>query len=420
MSNPLAIAAVTATLRNLLTAGLTADPDLADTVVTMQPLDRARVNGNTANQVNIFLYHVLPSGTWRNMDVPGRMRPGEVGQPALGLNLYYLITAFGRDDDTQRPFSHQLMGRAMGQMNDHPLLGSDEIRSALANNDLWMQLERVRFTLQPFSVDEIARLWTGFQTQYRLSVAYEAAVVLIDSSRPISAFLPVLQRGQSDTGIISQANVLSPFPTLQQIVLPPNQISAQLGDTITLKGSMLSGDHVSVQFSHPLLTTPLAVDAVTATDSEVTIALRSNPPQAGAPPVDDSTVWVAGAYMVAVIISNQAQPDQTTNAMTLAVSPTITTKLPMKAKKAKNGAVTCSLTCTPEVQPEQRVAVLVGSQEIQFPSAAAPTAQISVPVTAVSSGTYFLRLRVDGVDSQLIDRTSTPPQFDATQKTTVP
>lgn len=420
MSNPLAIAAVTATLRNLLTAGVTADPDLADTVVTMQPLDRARINGNTANQVNIFLYHVLPSGTWRNMDVPGRMRPGEVGQPALGLNLYYLITAFGRDDDTQRPFSHQLIGRAMGQMNDHPLLGSDEIRTALADNDLWMQLERVRFTLQPFSVDEIARLWTGFQTQYRLSVAYEAAVVLIDSSRPISAPLPVLRRGQGDSGIIAQANVLSPFPTLQLIVLPPNQISAQLGDTITLKGSMLSGDHVSVQFSHPLLTVPLTVSAVTVTDSEVTVALRSDPPQSGAPQADDSTVWIAGAYMIAVIISKQAQPDQTTNAMSLAVSPTITSKLPMKAKKAKNGAVTCNFTCTPEVRPQQRVAVLLGSQEIQLPPATESTGQISVPLTAVNSGNYFLRLRVDGVDSQLVDRSTSPPQFDATQKITIP
>ena len=104
MSNALAIAAVTATLRNLLTQGVTADSDLADAIVTMQPLDRARTNGSTANQLNIFLYHVLPSAAWRNMDFPERVRPGESGHPPLGLNLYYLITAFGRDNDTLRPF----------------------------------------------------------------------------------------------------------------------------------------------------------------------------------------------------------------------------------------------------------------------------------------------------------------------------
>ena len=144
MSNSAAIAAVTATLRNLLTAGVVADPDLVDATVTMQPLDRARTNGNSANQINIFLYHVLPSSTWRNMPYPGALRAGESGAPVLGLNLYYLITAFGRDNDAQRPFSHQLLGRAMSTLHDHPLLGVDEIRSALPNNDLWDQVERVR------------------------------------------------------------------------------------------------------------------------------------------------------------------------------------------------------------------------------------------------------------------------------------
>src|SRR5580692_5287815 len=236
MSNATAIAAVTATLRNLLTEGLTADPDLVDATVTMQPLDRARLNGNSANQINIFLYHVLPSGSWRNMGIPGPTRSGIGAAPVLGLNLYYLITAFGRDNDAQRPFSHQLMGRAMSTLHDHPLLGADEIKAALPNNDLWAQVERVRFTLQPFSMEEIAKLWTGFQTQYRLSVAYEAAVVLIESTRAVSAPLPVLTRGQADRGVTAQSNLLSPFPTIDSITMPKQQPSVLLGDTITLAG----------------------------------------------------------------------------------------------------------------------------------------------------------------------------------------
>src|SRR5262249_2170547 len=161
-----------------------------DTNITMLPLDRARTNGSNGNQINIFLYHVLPSSTWRNMDLPTRARPGETSAPALGLNLYYLVTAFGRDNDTNRPFSHQVLGRAMSTLHDHPLLGADEIKAALPNNDLWAQVERVRFTLQPYSMEEIAKLWTGFQTEYRLSVAYEASVVLIESTRRITAALP--------------------------------------------------------------------------------------------------------------------------------------------------------------------------------------------------------------------------------------
>jgi hypothetical protein len=147
MSNPLAIAAVTATLRNLLTVGISADPDLADVTVTTQPVDRARTGANTANQLNVFLYHILPSAAWRNMDMPARVRNGESGVPPLALNLYYLLTAYGRDDDARVPFSHHLLGRAMSVLGDHPLLNAAEIKASLPNNDLWSQIERIRFTL---------------------------------------------------------------------------------------------------------------------------------------------------------------------------------------------------------------------------------------------------------------------------------
>ena len=50
----------------------------------------------------------------------------------------------------------------------------------------------IRITLQPLSIDDISKLWAGFQMQYRLSVAYEVAVVLIDSTRPTRAAPPVL------------------------------------------------------------------------------------------------------------------------------------------------------------------------------------------------------------------------------------
>jgi hypothetical protein len=408
MSNALAIAAVTATLRNLLTQGVTTDPDLADATVTMQPLDHARVNTSTANQLNIFLYHVLPSGTWRNMDVPGRVRPGETGAPALGLNLYYLITAFGRDNDVQRPFSHQLMGRAMSTLYDHPLLGADEIKAALPNNDLWTQVERVRFTLQPFTVEEIAKLWTGFQTQYRLSIAYEAAVVLIESTRAISAPLPVLMRGPGDSGVVGQANLLSPFPTLTQLIPPNQRPTVNLGDILTLVGFKLSGDKVSVQFTSARLTAPILLAARPgATDTQLSVALPNDPVN-----------WPAGVYTVAAIVSSKGQPDRTTNELPLGLAPQITSKMPLTVKRVK-GTVTLNITCSPEVRPEQRVAFLLGSREIPSAPRAAQTNKLSFVIAATAPGIYVVRLRVDGADSEVVNRGVTPPKFDATQEVTI-
>jgi len=98
MSNDRAIAAVTATLRNMLFQAVSGDADLAGTTVTTRPPDRARQDGTTSNQINLFLYRTSIDAAWRNQDPPG-IRPGESGQPPLPLVLSYLMTAYGEDDD---------------------------------------------------------------------------------------------------------------------------------------------------------------------------------------------------------------------------------------------------------------------------------------------------------------------------------
>lgn len=408
MSNAAAIAAVTATLRNLLTVGVTADADLVDATVTMQPLDRARVDGNSANQINIFLYHVLPSGTWRNTTIPGAARSGETAVPPLGLNLYYLVTAFGRDNDVQRPFSHQLIGRAMSTLHDHPLLGADEIKAALPNNDLWAQVERVRFTLQPFSVEEIAKLWTGFQTQYRLSVAYEAAVVLIESTRRIVAPLPVLTRGKGDSGIKSQSNLLSPFPTIDQLSAPNGQLTALLGDVLTLDGSNLAADGVVVQFATARRAVPISVPVdAGSTDTRIIVTVPN-----------DAANWPAGMYTVAAVVSSKGESDRISNEMPLAIAPRITSHMPMSVNRTR-GDARIKLKCAPEVRPEQRVALLLGSREIPAEPRAGQASDLTFVVTGAVPGEFWTRLRIDGVDSQLLDHSKAQPEFIASQKVTI-
>ena len=95
MSNALAIAAVTATLRNMLQAAI--QPMSPGAQVTVRPLDRAREN-MTVDSVNLFLYNTGPDAAWRNADLPG-VNPGEAAQPPLALTLSYLVTSFSQTDD---------------------------------------------------------------------------------------------------------------------------------------------------------------------------------------------------------------------------------------------------------------------------------------------------------------------------------
>ncbi len=104
MSNSLAIEAVTSALQKLLEDGTklldngNPDPELTDLEVTTQPPDRAR-NTKTNNQINLFLYQTAVNAALRNMDMPRSVRSGETSLPPLALNLYYLVTAYGKNNE---------------------------------------------------------------------------------------------------------------------------------------------------------------------------------------------------------------------------------------------------------------------------------------------------------------------------------
>ena len=403
MSNSLGIAAVTATLRNLLASGVAMDPELSDTTITLQTLDRARTGTDSANQLNVFLYQTMPNAAYRNLDPP-QTRPGETASPVLALNLYYLLTAYGRDNDVQRPFSHQLLGRAMSILHDHPLLGREEIRLALAGNDVGDQLERIRFTLQPLSIDDAFRLWSGFQTQYRLSVAYEATVVLISSTRAAKTPAPVLTRGRDDSGIRSQANLDSQTAFVTAVEAPGGVFGAELGQTVTFQGLSLGGDVVRADFSNRRLGGPIALPAqagATATSFSVVLDPAAAP-------------WVAGPYTAeANIVTKPGTAEETKRSsrpVTILVVPKIQNPFPVQIA-ASNGEAVVMLDVVPAVARGQSISLLVGDREISGPAVNAPTSKVTFTVPQAVPGTYLLRLRVDGVDSLVVDVSVAPPVF---------
>ena len=409
MSNPLAVAAATVTLQAILLNGVTADPDLTDTTVTVLPLDRAR-GSNTANQLNLFLYQILPDAAWRNMSIPTQVGPLESGTPPLPLTMHYLLTAFGRDDDATVPFGHHLLGQAMSVLYDHALLGPDEIRAATAvplpTSNLDQQIERVRITLQPLSLEEISKLWTGFATQYRLSVGYEVSVALIDSTQSKRAPLPVLTRGPSDQGILSQSNLLNPFPALTQVQLPNNQPSALLGDTLVLTGNNLNGSSIGVQFNHPLFTAPVEVPPLAGgTSTQVSVQIPNVPGN-----------WPAGFYSIAVLVQRPGETyRRTTNLLSFALGP----KMSIAPTTAAGPNITYTVTCVPDVLPLQEATLLISDQEVVAAAHPTQTNTLTFNALGLSAGAYFVRLRVDGVDSLLVKRNVTPPVFDTTQQVKV-
>jgi hypothetical protein len=419
MSNSLAIGAVTATLRNLLDNGISAEGGGLHT--TTLPPEKAQTFGQAdgAGRINLFLYQMQINAAWRNMDMPTQIKPNETGQPPLALDLFYLLTAYERDDGDSSVIAHRLLGRAMRVLHDHPLLGADEIRTALPNNDLADQIERIRITPQRMSVEDFSKLWTTFQVGYRISAAYEVSVVLIDSTRPSRTPLPVLTRGANDTGVKAQANLIPPFPTLtgvSPVAQPPgSETSAVLGNDLLITGHDLDGTNVSADVSHPRLQDPITLPAPSsATATAITVSLPNQPQN-----------FPAGIYTISVSVIRPGETSKrTTNALPFALAPQILASPPINA--TRNGdQITITLACSPEVLPAQRVALLLGGDEVPAEPHAAQTGNLTFvakddPPGKFASGDYFVRLRVDGVDSLLIDRSVQPPKFKTSQKVSIP
>lgn len=412
MSNAVAVAATTLTLQTILQTNIVSDPtdtDLTDTTVTILPPDKARGN-SSANQLNLFLYQILPSAAWRNMNIPTQVMPGETGTPPLALTLHYLITAFGRDNDTTLPYGHHLLGKAMSILYDHALLGPDEIRlyatPSFPSNNLDQQVERVRITLQPLTLDEIAKLWSGLVTQYRLSVGYEVSVMLIDSTAPKKTPLPVLTRGPADQGFSSQASLVPPLPALTQLLFPNAQVAGRLGDTIVLAGVNLDGTNVGVVFNHALWTAPVEIAPQPgSTSSQVSVVIPDSP-----------AVWPAGFYTITLMVQRAGETiRRSTNQLSFSLAPKIT----ITPASAAGPNVTYTVQCSPEVWVNQSAMLLLGDQEAPAQPFTTQTGTLTFNAQNLSAGDYFVRLRVDGIDSLLVNRAVSPPAFDPTQRVTV-
>jgi hypothetical protein len=71
------------------------------------------------------------------------------------------------------------------------------------------------------------------------------------------------------------------------------------------------------------------------------------------------------------------------------------------------------------VRLEQPASLLLGSQEVLAEARPAQTNTLTFKALGVTAGDYFVRLRVDGVDSPLVNKAVTPPLFDPAQKVVV-
>lgn len=93
-------------------------------------------------------------------------------QPALSLELHYMLTAWANDAEKE----HHLLAWAMAQLHRSPILD----QSTLKPNPTWAPDEAIHIVPLDLPIEDTMRIWDAWAPTYRLSVCYAARVVHID------------------------------------------------------------------------------------------------------------------------------------------------------------------------------------------------------------------------------------------------
>lgn len=432
MSNALAIAGVTAVLRDLLNDGLI-NHDITATLgstvsVSILPPDRIAISssaGDSENtQLNIFLYQVSPNLGWRNEDLPSRDAAGRsrLSNPALALNLHYLISAYSETD----LHGDILLGYAAQLLHETPVLTRQAIRTALAPSPtvstslppalralaecgLSEQLELIKITPEYLNIEEMSKLWSATQASIRPTVAYQVSVVLIEPTLPTSTALPVISRGRRnittgrDQGVFVQASLLPAVPTIERIEPANGQAFFVLDEVVTIHGHHLDGSNRTVSLRNDKYGIEQTVNALPG-DFANTIQFQVSSANASLFPV--------GVYSITVGVIRPAETDpRISNRMSLQIAPDITNTMPVSASVDGSGTATFSLSFTPEIRRGQEVSLILGQNGFVPEAFVAPVSAVDFVINNAPTGSHLIRLRIDGYDSAIIDRTESTSTF---------
>ena len=434
MSNALAIAGVSAVLKDLLDSGLI-DHQVTDTLgagvlVSSLAPDVVPINGDGAvPRLNLFLYQATPNAAWRNVDLPSRNPSGHrVSNPPLALDLHYLLTAYGIAELE----AEVLLGYGMQLLHENPVLTREAIRTALnpspisgallpsvyqalASADLAEQVEMLKITPLTMNPEEMSRLWSALQARYRPTAAFQVSVVLIEPQAPAISPLPVLTRGrripgsERDEGVIVTPGLVLPYPTLESALAAAHTTPStlQLGDVLTVTGHHLAGtaramvlrsDRVGVEHEVPL--------ADSADEASLDFTVPNLP-----------AVLPVGVYQfeLRVLRPGDAEP-RTSNPLPVALAPAITFPPIAMTRGVVNGVanvLSLRIGCQPEVRVGQKVTLLMDTREAQAELFTANTSTLDFKFADAppAGGTPLLRLKVDGIESIVVNRGARPPVF---------
>ena len=398
MSTYKAIAGVSSSLKTLLRDRMTEAAD-----VTVAPPD-VKVDFISGRRVNMYLYHLSENPYLKNQEIPGEGYPGAYGHPPLSLDMRYIFTAFGQSDtgpdaDIE---AQNILGDAMRVLHDTAIITPDLLQQKaplpqppILDPSLLGEFEQIKITFQPAGLEEISKIWTALpNVNFRRSVLYNVSVVQVQSQLQRNIALPVkIHR-------VYALPLSSPFiqQVFRQPPVVPNQLiaAAQQGETLRMTGTSFRLPNLSV------VTDNVTATIISATDTQMDVVVPS-----GVLKIGLHSLQIAQSVLLEEI-KGQPKVQRTvfhSNVVGFMLLPTLGAITPPTATAGD----TITANVTPPVEPTQEKILLLGDiavPAIPVPFDSPPSASIQfklpkAPAPEVPTGTYFVRIRIDGAESRL-------------------
>jgi hypothetical protein len=412
MSDYLAVAGVSAVLKALLHDALS--PNGPNSIlgagpgITALAPDLIDTGAQEQAQLNLFMYYASLNAAYRNAGLPSSDNRGQrLSNPPLGLNLHYLISAYGNKDFD----AEILLAWAMQVFHENPVLAQSDIQSLLTaisqsgqpspevqllvGTTLASQVESIKITPEALSNEEISRLWMAFQTHYRPTTSYQVSVVLIQNSARVRSNLPVQSRN------------ISVIPIQPPRIDNVSPTSVAPGEMLTIAGRNFVGD------------TP--ADTLVQFDDAPPVPAGSV--QAAFVRIQAPSTLHAGVREVRVVrrvsfgVPTDPHDGWSSNPVQFILVPTVTTVPPITAAVGS----TLTLNVSPPVGRLQRVNLLIGDDSVPLPerppSSPDSTSALGFPIPADfphsnPAVSLPVRVQVDGAQSRLkLDQTPGSPTF---------
>jgi hypothetical protein len=385
----LAIPTVTATLRHLLTNKLLADLGEAIEVDSRPPDVVGR--GDPINKLNVFLYNIGPNIAYQNADLPTRTQDGSlISNPKLGLNLNYLFSAYGSENNDLR--AQRILASAMLVMKENPIITRQMIEDAkindeyeISDSELADQAEHISITWQNMTPEDMTKLWsTFFQTNYRISVAYQVTVVLLERKQ-----VPVPVRLVQER-VVKVFSLKQPVITkIEPLIWGQKSIEAL---ALGLRGMNLKAEGMTeVHFGE----SSVSPDSKNIRDDQIFLMIPNNLP------VGSYELWVTHK-------SPSSQSALNSNIVMFFLAPKVTS--PKEITVAQGDVL--EIEFQPVIMRRQNVELLLEGNRVPIEMPAGPEGD---PINKLSIlipddfpvGTYTLRLQVDNLIS-FVNKDSDP------------